>query len=159
MDYDITLSNAKRLRKLVEKLESACLLLSDTMPLVVDKFNPDEFPDMVLLQLDGFRVRFADLQDLLGHVIFPMITRFDEDESAVHPLSTRERQVLMEKKGLIQLDKWKALREIRNNFMHEYPEEHEEKAMLLNKAWESSKELSMIAKNILTYLQDNNAFN
>lgn len=141
------------LYKLILRLESALSQLSEQMPLDVECFNPDNMDDTFLLQLDGFRARFSDLQDYMGHTFIPMITKLDEDESAANPLSTRERNVLMERKGIFELTQWQKLREIRNGFAHEYPDEHIEKALLLNAAWQMSERLIAIAQSALNYVK------
>ena len=51
-------------------------------------------------------------------------------------MTTRERLVLMEKRGLIDCEQWKDIREVRNNFTHEYPDENSSKAINLNAAWQ-----------------------
>jgi hypothetical protein len=149
----ITANNLDRLQALLNRLDSACKQLSDDMPLDVEHFAPNTIDDAFLLKLDGFRARYSDLQDFIGHTIFPMICKLDEDESAAMPLSTRERQVLMERKGIIVLSDWQQLREIRNGFAHDYPDEHIEKAVLLNAAWQSSSDLIAIAHKATTYIQ------
>lgn len=141
------------LYKLILRLESALSQLSKQMPLDVECFNPDNMDDTFLLKLDGFRARFSDLQDYMGHTFMPMITKLDEDESAANPLSTRERNVLMERKGIFELTQWQKLREIRNGFAHEYPDEHIEKALLLNAAWQMSERLIAIAQSALNYVK------
>lgn len=146
-------SNLNSLQKLFSRLESARTQLSDEMPLDVDSFDPNVMDDVFLLKLDGFRARYSDLQDFIGHTVFPMICKLDEDETAAIPLSTRERQVLMERKGIIVLSDWQQLREIRNGFAHDYPDEHIEKAALLNAAWQSSPVLIAIAQKATTYIQ------
>ncbi len=150
---DILVINAQRLHKLVMRLQSARSLLNDNLPLTADAFDPETLPDNFLLQLDGFRARFSDLQDYMGHTFIPMITKLDEDESAANPLSTRERNMLMERKGIFELTQWQKLREIRNGFAHEYPDEHIEKALLLNAAWQMSEPLIAIAQSALNYVE------
>lgn len=140
------------LQKQILRLTSALSQLSEQMPLDVECFNPDNMDDTFLLQLDGFRARFSDLQDYMGHTFIPMITKLDEDENAANPLSTRERNVLMERKGIFELSEWQKLREIRNGFAHEYPDEHIEKALLLNAAWQMSQPLIAIAQSALKYV-------
>ncbi|MCL5796031.1 MAG: hypothetical protein M1579_00845 [Gammaproteobacteria bacterium] len=150
---NIITSNLNSLNKLIHRLDSALLQLSDSMPLDVESFNPDNMDDTFLLQLDGFRARFSDLQDYMGHTIFPMICKLDEDESPAMPLSTRERNVLMERKGIFNLAEWQKLREIRNGFAHEYPDEHIEKALLLNAAWLMSERLIAVAQAASNYIE------
>ena len=125
----------------------------DLLPLDVSQFNPQDLSSSHSLYLDGFRARFADLQDMLGKVMFQSIARLDEDESPGLELSTRERVVLMEKRGILDLLKWQDVREVRNSFAHDYPDQHKQKAENFNAALEYSAYLLVVVKNIEEYLQ------
>lgn len=157
MNHEILTSNLTSLQKLTDRLAGALSQLTDQMPLDAEHFNPDTLDDGFLLKLDGFRARFSDLQDFIGHTMIPMLCKIDEDETPVTPLSTRERNLLMERKGIFILSHWQALREIRNGFTHEYPNEHIEKAMLLNAAWSGSCKLIEIAQGFILYLEKHHA--
>jgi len=142
----------KRVQKMTRQLVVAQEQLSVVMPLDVKIFAPDSLRPGELLFLDGFRQRFSDLQDLLGKSMFKAITLMDQDEAPGNELSTRERLVLMEKRGLIDRKKWQRIREIRNAFAHDYPDQHEEKARSYNAAWECSRYLIEIVDNIGRYI-------
>jgi len=83
-----------------------------------------------------------------------LIMYIDEEESTSMRLPTRERINLMEKKNLIDSNFWRELREIRNNFAHEYPDEHKEKADNLNVAWNNTPDFIALCQNIEDYLCD-----
>ena len=137
--------------KLARRLEQAVAALQDSFPLDPNAFDPDGLALEASLALDAFRVRFSDLQDILGRSLFPAIARMDEDETPAHVLTTRERIALMEKRGIIDADKWREIREIRNQFAHEYPDDHEEKAANLNAAWRLTGELLETNRRIVDY--------
>lgn len=126
--------------------------MSSLMPLETRNFDPDTLHPKESLFLDGFRQRFSDLQDLLGNALFKAIAIMDQDETPSNELSMRERLVLMEKRGLIDLDKWQRMREIRNTFAHDYPDLHEEKAQNFNAAWESAHDLVDVVARVKKYM-------
>lgn len=156
MNHEIFYTNLRRMDKLaglltqaLEQLEARKLLPQD-----VTRFDPDQLPPDDSLILDGFRARFADLQDMLGKVMFKSIASMDEDESPGRGLTTRERVVLMEKRGILDTQQWQDVREIRNAFTHDYPDQHREKAEHLNAAWEQSRYLLAVVKQIDAYAAD-----
>lgn len=155
MNKEIFCSNLQRMQKLAATLTSALKELDGRklLPLDPSRFNPDELSPSDSLYLDGFRARFADLQDMLGTVMFQSITRMDEDESPGRELSTRERVVLMEKREILDAMKWQDSREIRNSFAHDYPDQDRQKAENFNAAREYSNYLLTVTKNIEQYIQ------
>ena len=155
MNKEIFCSNLQRVKRLAVILASALEELDahDLLPLETSQFNPQELSPSDSLYLDGFRARFADLQDMLGNVMFQSIARMDEDESPGRELSTRERAVLMEKRGILELLKWQDVREVRNSFAHDYPDQHRQKAENFNAALEYSAYLLVVVKNIEQYVQ------
>lgn len=104
--------------------------------------------------LDGFRARFSDLQDMLGRTMFKTIALLDEDEMSGIEMTTRERIALMEKRGLLDGDRWQDIREVRNSFAHEYPDEDAEKAANLNAAWQHAPVVLSVSHAVAEYLRD-----
>ena len=155
MNKEIFCSNLQRMQKLAATLASALEELDrrDLLPLDASQFNPGELSPSDSLYLDGFRARFADLQDMLGAVMFQSVARMDEDESPGRELSTRERVVLMEKRQILDAIKWQDSREIRNSFAHDYPDQHRQKAENFNAAREYSDYLLAVTRNIEQYIQ------
>lgn len=100
-------------------------------------------------RIDAFRVRFADLQDCIGHKLFRNLLKL-EDES---PISMLDVLNMMEKRQILESSQqWKLLREVRNAFSHDYPEAENERAEALNLAWENAEQLIVILANLKRYL-------
>ena len=83
--------------------------------------------------------------------MFKTIARMDEDEVPGREMTTRERLVLMEKRGLIDCEQWKDIREVRNNFTHEYPDEDSAKATNLNAALQYVPVLLSVVQSMKDY--------
>jgi len=139
------------MRALARQLALAREQLQPVMPLDEKTFDPEAMDPSVTLALDGFRARFADLQDMLGKAMFKSLARLDQDESPGNELTTRERLALMEKRGILETEKWNEAREIRNAFVHDYPDRHPEKAAAYNAAWRFSDYLLEVAENLEAY--------
>ena len=72
-------------------------------------------------KLDAFRMRFSGLQDLLASKLFRGILLLEEEET---PQSMLDILNAMEKREVISsFDDWKNFRDLRNAFMHEYPDQ------------------------------------
>ncbi|SMP07202.1 hypothetical protein SAMN06265339_0454 [Desulfurobacterium pacificum] len=84
--------------------------------------------------LDQIAYRFSKLQDSLGKLL--RVYLFLKGENAYH-LPIGDVVLLMEKYGFnISLEKWFALRSIRNALAHEYEEEREKIASVINRVRE-----------------------
>ena len=151
----VTCSNLARLSRQIRLLQQATKQLETVFPLDSYTFNPDSIDPELLLKIDGYRTRFADLQDMIGQVMFKNIALLDQDESSSTPLSTIKRNALMEKRNIIQLEKWQEIRNIRNGFAHEYPDEHQEKAIYLNRSWAEVKALIVMGSAVEEYICKN----
>jgi hypothetical protein len=89
-------------------------------------------------RLDAFRVRFADLQDLLSGKIFRSLLMLEEER----PVSQLDVLNGMEKRGIISsFQEWKRLSNVRNAFMHDYPEHSAERAEALTLAVGGAREM------------------
>lgn len=107
-------------KKHIDKIESVKELLDKKIPLSMESFY--ELSERELDKLDVLVFRFSKLQDLLGQKIFRYILEysgFDTNISFVKILSELERE------GLLEIDRWRALRDARNAIAHEYPNEED----------------------------------
>jgi len=96
-------------------------------------------------RLDAFRVRYADLQDLLAGKLFRGLLMLEEER----PLSQLDVLNAMEKRAIISsFEEWKRLREVRNAFMHDYPEHANERAEALTAAVDGARELLAVLERL-----------
>ncbi|HWP00555.1 MAG TPA: hypothetical protein VNL74_08025 [Methylococcus sp.] len=104
----------------------------------LDGASLDQLDDDALESLDAFRVRYAQLQDMLANKLFRGLLRLEE-ESAGSMLDVLNA---MEKRGIIRaFETWKTMRELRNTFMHDYPGEGPLRAEALTRAHAMAPEL------------------
>ena len=107
-------------KKHIAKIEGVRNLLDNYMPLDIESFQ--QLSEIQLDKLDVLVFRFSKLQDLLGQKIFRFILEysgFDTNISFVKILSQLERE------SLLEVDRWRDLRDIRNAIAHEYPDEED----------------------------------
>ena len=133
-------------KKHIQKIESAKKILQNVMPL--SKENLSILSEREQDKLDILIFRFAKLQDLLGRKIFRAILSFSGYETNlpfVELLSELERE------GLIEVDRWMALRDARNAIAHEYPNEEELIVDELNFIYEEIKYLIELTQKLEEY--------
>jgi hypothetical protein len=133
-------------------LEQARWVVAPLFPLNAERLVALDVQESMLV--DAFRARFAELQDYLGQRVFATLARIDEDEDPAHVLSSRERVQLMARKGLLDRRLWQQLRDLRNSFTHEYPDDPAEKVANLNMARSMSPELLAVAEAMAEYLRN-----
>lgn len=126
---------ARAARNLVRSIERTATLFPLSGPAL------EQLDDEALERLDAFRVRYAQLQDMLANRLFRVLLRLEEEtiESMLDVLNA------MEKRGIIaSFDSWKTLRELRNTFMHDYPGNPELRAQALTRAHALASELPRV---------------
>jgi len=72
--------------------------------------------------LEAYLKRFASLQDYLGAKVFKTLL----DNAGISYTKMSEVLTLIEKEGIISLEKWIEFRNIRNELEHDYPDELQE---------------------------------
>jgi len=100
-----------------------------------------------LAVLDQFSTRFAKLQDAMGAKLFPAVLELTK-EPGNYP-AFLDKLNRLEKIGAIEsTDQWLRLREMRNEFAHDYPDDPELQAAILNKAYPLANELLTILNKV-----------
>jgi hypothetical protein len=101
-------------------------------------------------RLDAFRVRFADLQDLLAGKVFRSLLLLEEEQ----PVSQLDVLNAMEKRRIIpSFQAWKRLQDLRNAFMPDDPEHPNERADALTLAAHDAPELLGVLTRTQAYAQ------
>jgi len=136
-------------KKHIAKIEGAKELLEKKMPLNMESFS--KLSERELDKLDVLVFRFSKLQDLLGQKIFRYILEysgFDTNISFVKILSELERE------GLLEVDRWRALRDVRNAIAHEYPNEEDSLIDELNFIYQEVSYLVELTKRFEEYFNE-----
>jgi len=103
--------------------------------------------DVEVAILDQFSTRFSKLQDIMGMKLFPVVLELTKEQGALDAFIDKLNR--LEKIGAIDsAADWLILREMRNAFSHEYPDDPEIQAAILNKAFTLAGMLIEILKHI-----------
>ena len=135
--------------KLATHLSNSLKSLKNIFPIDEQKFktiNEEE-----LEKIDAFRVRFTDLQDMIGNKLFKSVLLLELENigSMLDIINNIDKR-----KIISSFEEWQNLRDIRNFFSHEYPESDDEKAENLNMAYKHSTELFQTLQNINIYVSE-----
>ncbi len=101
--------------------------------------------------LDQFAYRYTRLQDDMGARLMPNVLKaLGED---IGPMSAIDRYARLEQLGWIaSADEWLALRQVRNQFAHDYPNSAAERFERLQAATKAAVQLLAIMKKLQTKL-------
>ena len=107
-------------------------------PLTAEKYAG--LTDEQMQDIDQFVLRFSKLQDAIGGRFLPAISQFLGEDYESRPMIDKLNR--LEKLGFVEsAEKWPQIRDIRNRFAHDYPDDMEKNAENLNLAFEKALEL------------------
>jgi hypothetical protein len=93
--------------------------------------------------LDQFAYRYTRLQDDMGARLMPAVLKALGEDIA--PMSAIDRFARLEQLGwLDSADNWLVLRQVRNQFVHDYPDSPTERFERLQAAIQAAQQLLMI---------------
>ena len=138
---DICQTHAQRLRWAMEQL-------AQKKPLTAQKLQ--KLTDVELAVCDQFIVRFSKLQDAMGAKLLPAVIELTHEEGELATFIDKLNR--LEKIGALNsVEQWLKLREMRNQFAHDYPNDPEIQASLLNKAFDMAAQLLTILDQIIVF--------
>jgi len=133
-------------RRHADRLQWSIKELEECLPFTLESL--DGLSDIQLAVLDQFASRFSRLQDTMGAKLFSAVLELTKEQGSLDAFVDKLHR--LEKIGAIpSANDWLILREMRNAFSHEYPDDPEIQVAVLNKAFVLAREL--IAT--LTYLE------
>ena len=101
--------------------------------------------------IDQFIYRFSKLQDALGQKLFKTVL-INLDEEVTNKSSIDIFNRLEQLEIIKDYDKWKLLRDLRNELAHEYEEDEHEAAEKINLIISKKPELEKYLTDIVNYL-------
>lgn len=121
-----------------DRLVWAMQAMEKHLPFSADTLG--QLTDVEMAILDQFTVRFAKLQDVMGAKLFPVVLELAKEPVGLDAFVDKLNR--LEKIGAIaSAEQWLMLREMRNAFSHEYPDDPDIQAAILNKAFSLASEL------------------
>ena len=107
-------------------------------PLTAEKYA--SLTDEQIQDIDQFVLRFSKLQDAIGGRFLPAILQYLGEDYESRPMIDKLNR--LEKLGFVEsAEKWQRIRDNRNKFAHDYPDDVEKNAENLNLAFEKALEL------------------
>jgi len=92
------------------------------------------------------------LQDAMGGRLFPAILEYLQEPYETQPMLDKLNR--LEKLGYLQqADAWQDMRSIRNKFAHDYPDDSDKNAALINLATESAQTMRLMLTLVEAKLQ------
>ena len=138
---DICLTHAGRLRWSMQHL-------ADKKPYTATSLS--ELTEMELAVFDQFIVRFSKLQDAMGAKLLPVILELTHEEGELDSFIDKLNR--LEKIGALDsVEQWLKLREMRNQFAHDYPDDPEIQSALLNKAFGMAGQLLQCLDHVVRF--------
>lgn len=122
----------------VHHLFYAISTINNFSPLNIEIYR--QLSDEQIRAIDQFILRFSKLQDTMGNRLFPLILQYLGESFENRPMIDKLNR--LEKLGFIQqTEQWHLLRNIRNQFAHDYPNDPDKNVTQLNVAFQAANDL------------------
>jgi hypothetical protein len=119
------------------------------LPMTATRFQALSDDEVAVFEL--FSNRFAKLQDAMATKLFPLVLEIAKEPEDLPAFIDKLNR--LEKIGAIpSTHQWLAFRKIRNQFAHDYPEDSEQNAAVINLAYEQASELMTVLMQVKSFL-------
>ncbi|WP_432743177.1 hypothetical protein ABXJ76_00725 [Methylobacter sp. G7] len=125
----------------------ALTLLAPILPMTGKGF--EYLTDAQVQSLDQFILRFTKLQDAMGSRLFPALLQYLQEPYEERPMLDKLNR-LEKLRYLHNAEAWQNIHNTRNKFAHDYPDDWEKNAALINLACEAAEDMY----NILTGIEE-----
>jgi hypothetical protein len=123
----------------------ALTLLTPILPITGERL--EHLTDAQVQSVDQFILRFTKLQDAMGSRLFPALLQYLQEPYEERPMLDKLNR--LEKLGYLQsAEDWQNIRNTRNKFAHDYPDDWEKNASLINVASEAAMNIYNILMEI-----------
>lgn len=134
--------------KHLQRLQYAKAELKNLFPLTQKSYQ--NLSQENIQAIDQFIYRFSKLQDTIGEKLIKIV--FSLYEENIEKFTFIDILNRLEKAEILTTQKWKELRDIRNELSHHYEDEPLESSIILNKVYEKEELLESIYQNIKNIL-------
>ena len=131
-----------------DRLSWAMTRLQARFPLTASAMQ--DLDDTELAVLDYFSIWFSKLQDAMGAKLFPAVLELTKEQGELPAFL--DKLYRLEKMGaILSAEQWLLLREMRNEFSHDYPDDPAIQSALLNKAYNLAGDLLLALNQIESF--------
>ncbi len=148
MSVTVYLETLKTCQRHADRLQWSMQEMKNNLPFTGESLA--QLTGVEVAILDQFAVRFSKLQDVMGAKLFPALLELMKEHGELYSFVDKLNR--LEKVGAIaSAEQWLMLREMRNAFSHEYPDDPDIQAAILNKAFSLASELLVILHAIISF--------
>jgi len=141
----------KRIKTYLDEAKIHIKRLKKVLSSIPYPFSKEYLNDDLIDKLDVLAFRFSKLQSLIGEKLFrEYLSLFYEIDNK----SFFDILKLIEKEGIINIDKWSEFRKVRNFISHDYPMIDEEKIDAINFLIENVSDLFDIVNKMENRLNE-----
>ena len=142
-----------RLKTYLEEADIHISRLKRVLSTLPYPFKEEYLDEEMLDKLDVLAFRFSKLQSLVGEKLFREYLSLFYD---VEGKSFLELLKLLEKEGIIDIDRWNELRKVRNFISHDYPLINEEKVNAINFLIKNMNQMFEVVEKIKRKVDETN---
>jgi hypothetical protein len=130
--------------------------LRPILPMTAEGF--EHLSDAQVQTLDQFVLRFTKLQDAMGARVFPAVLEYLQEPYEERPMLDKLNR--LEKLGYLEsAEAWQNIRNTRNKFAHDYPDDGAKNAALINVACDAAIAMyDMLARIAAKFKTDHPSF-
>ncbi len=122
----------------VHHMLHALRAVQSVLPLDAGRYTA--LDDEQVQDFDQFILRFSKLQDVIDAQLYPALLEFLQEPYSTRPMLDKLHR--LEQLGYLgSVEDWQVLREVRNRFTHDYPDDAERNAASLNVATSAAVDL------------------
>ena len=144
--YEERLMNNRLKRYFYEAMKHKVHIIEAKEEIKLPIKSYSDLPKLEKFAINTLIFRFSKLQDLIGAKIFRSYLEYLELPTSEFSFFDILKEI--EKEGIIDIDSWSELREIRNDIAHDYPEEFDEMLEKINLLIDKSSELLEILRRL-----------
>ena len=112
----------------------------------------DALTNLEIAVLDQFSTRFGKLQDAMGAKLFPAVLELTKEQGELKAFIDKLNR--LDKIGAIaSAEDWLLLREVRNAFSHDYPDDLALQATILNQSYVLATHLLSTYKGLKAFIE------
>ena len=147
-------------RLALQQIHAVCLGHVDALTDALDDMqsralNPEEYAHLTKSDrrlVDQFAYRYTRLQDDMGARLMPAVLHVLGED--IGPMSAMDRFSRLEQLGwLASADDWLTLRQVRNQFAHDYPDSPTERFERLQVATQTARQLLTVVERFNQKIQ------
>ena len=134
----------------IKRLQWAMNTMQSYLPITAARFQNLTEEEVAVLEV--FTNRFAKLHDAMATKLFPLVLEIAKEPEDL-PAFIDKLNRLEKINAIPSVEQWLAFRKIRNQFAHDYPEDSEQNAAVINLAYNYAEQLLAVFNQVNSFIE------